>query len=105
MGNNENPNVFDVYYNFLKKYPDIISLCKAVDGDIEQILYPLGLAWRVSAFKNIAIDIQQKYYGKVPDTREELLTLQGVGDYVAGAVLSFIWQKSMYQRNIRDNQI
>ena len=37
--------------------------------------------------------MNNKFKGEIPDTREVLLTLPGVGDYVAGAVLSICFNQ------------
>ncbi|MFH1282960.1 MAG: hypothetical protein ABII27_04780 [bacterium] len=34
-----------------------------------------------------------KYYGNIPSTREELLKIPGVGDYVAGVILAVSFSK------------
>ena len=51
-------------------------------------LKPLGLRWRAKNFKKASQALLHTFGGKVPDTRKELKTLPGVGDYVAGMVLS-----------------
>ncbi len=51
------------------------------------------MRWRTPSIVSVAQQIQEKYRGQVPETREELITLIGVGDYVAGAVLSIAFNK------------
>lgn len=82
-----------VYEKVFKKYPDIKVLSKAKSKDLAKILYPLGLKWRIPVFKLIAIELMKHYKGKVPKNRNELKTLSGIGDYVAGAVLSIAFNK------------
>ena len=86
--------VKEVYADLFKKYPDIQSIAEANQEELEQILYPLGLKWRNPAFQSVAREIIGKYDSKVPQTREQLTTLPGVGDYVAGAVLSIGYGKT-----------
>lgn len=86
--------VKEVYANLFKKYPDIQSIAEANQEELEQILYPLGLKWRNPAFQSVAREIMWRYGSKVPQTREQLITLPGVGDYVAGAVLSIGYGKT-----------
>jgi A/G-specific adenine glycosylase len=52
-------------------------------------LKPLGLAWRVPAFQQVAKHVVGTEGGIIPLERIELLELPGVGDYVADAVLCF----------------
>ena len=85
--------VRSVYERLFEEYADITSLAKAEEDKIQKILYPLGLRWRIPAFVQVAREIEERYQGVVPQTREELITLPGVGDYVAGAVLSIAYGK------------
>ncbi len=82
-----------VYEMIFSKYPDVESLAKANKNAIQEIMYPLGLRWRNAAFSLVAEELVGKYHGKVPETRLELISLPGVGDYVAGAVLSIGYGK------------
>jgi len=82
-----------VYDRLFAEYPDVEAMAKAEDEKLEQILYPLGLKWRMPAFSLVAREVREKYECKVPETREELTTLPGVGEYVAGAVLSVAYGK------------
>jgi len=81
-----------VYSKLFEKYPDSRAIAEAQKEELEKILYPLGLRWRTPAFQLVARDVQKSYSGRVPMTREELRTLPGVGDYVAGAVLSIAYE-------------
>ena len=49
----------------------------------------LGLRWRADNIIAVARALVKGHAGRVPDKREELLALPGVGDYVANAVLAF----------------
>lgn len=82
-----------VYEQLFAEYPDVKDLAEAENEKIEKILYPLGLKWRTPAFGLVAREVKEKYNCKVPDTREKLTTLTGVGEYVAGAVLSIAYGK------------
>lgn len=77
-----------VYDRYTDLYPDAEALNAATDDDIKAILKPLGLKWRVGPFCEMIREVGQKYKFKLPETREGLKKLPGVGDYVAGAVLS-----------------
>lgn len=82
-----------VYEQLFSEYPDIEAMAEAEEDDIEKVLYPLGLKWRTPAFGLVARELREKYHCKVPETRKELTTLPGVGEYVAGAVLSLAYGK------------
>ena len=78
-----------VYLQFIERYPTIDSLAAADSGDVARILYSLGLAWRVPAFRQTARAVVESYGGKLPSNRQALMCLPGIGDYVADAILSF----------------
>jgi endonuclease III len=61
---------------------------------IENAIYPVGF-YRVKArrIKNISREIIERYSGKVPDTIEELLTLEGVGRKTANLVVTLAYKK------------
>ncbi len=82
-----------VYKQFFKKFPDIESVANVDKREIKRVMYPLGMRWRISAFWLVAKVIKKKYNCKVPDNRELLQQLPGVGEYVAGAVLSIGYGK------------
>jgi len=83
-----------VYNRLFAEYPDVETMAKAGNKELEQILYPLGLKWRTPAFGLVAREVKEKYQCKIPEAREELTTLPGVGEYVAGAVLSIAYGKN-----------
>jgi A/G-specific adenine glycosylase len=85
--------VRDVYERLLTEYPDITAIVDADGRRLKNILSSLGLKWRIPAFVQVVRETSEKYGGKVPETREELKKLPGVGDYVAGAVLSIAYGK------------
>jgi A/G-specific adenine glycosylase len=85
--------VKQVYEHLFSEYPDVEALANADEKKLEQILHPLGLKWRTPAFTLAAREVMKKYHGRVPEDREELTALPGVGDYVAGAVLSITYNK------------
>jgi len=82
-----------VYEQFIKKYPDVDFLAEAKKEDLERILYPLGLRWRIPAFQKMAREVREKYKSRIPENRDELTSLPGIGEYVAGAVLSIAYGK------------
>jgi len=91
-----------VYEQLFAEYPYVKTMAKAGNIELEQILYPLGLKWRTPAFGLVAREVKEKYQCKIPEAREELATLPGVGEYVARAVLSIAYGKKEW---IVDNNI
>lgn len=88
--------VVAVYNKFLDKYPDIKSLANANLNDIKEVTDHLGLHWRSEHFIKAAKYIIENYNGTFPVTREELLKIPGIGDYVSGAILTVCYNKPEY---------
>jgi len=85
--------VENVFEELFKEFPDVQSLAQGNPKEIDSILYHLGLHWRTPAFQEVARALVRDYGGEVPVTREELKNLPGVGEYVAGAVLSIAYSQ------------
>ena len=86
--------VVPVYEQFCREFPDVETLARANEEAVEKILRTLGLRWRVPAFIMMAREVVEKYGSRIPDNREALISLPGVGEYVAGAVLSIAYGKN-----------
>lgn len=78
-----------VYEKLIDRYPSPYELATADLKELEQTLHPLGLAYRARELILLAKTLVEQYEGKVPNTLSALLSLPGVGDYIARAVLSF----------------
>jgi A/G-specific adenine glycosylase len=78
-----------VYDRFIERFPTPQALAVAPAELVTQVLRPLGLAWRLPAFQLVAKELVTRYRGAVPVDRDQLLSLPGVGDYVADAVRCF----------------
>ena len=85
--------VVPVYARFVEQYPDAQALANASADDVARALYSLGLSWRVPAFQQLAQALVDRYAGIVPNDYDALVTLPGVGDYVAAAVCSFAFDQ------------
>ena len=74
--------------DLFSKY-DIFSLANAKKSDIEKIIFSLGNYRKKSIYIiNIANSLVKNYNGKVPNNREYLESLDGVGRKTANVVLS-----------------
>lgn len=85
--------VVPVYERFLKCYPDLPSLAEATDEDLHEMLYSLGLNWRIRLINDMVNDLMQRFNGKIPSERADLLSLPGISDYIASAVCCFAWHQ------------
>ncbi|MGD0495564.1 MAG: hypothetical protein ABSB28_05935 [Candidatus Bathyarchaeia archaeon] len=84
--------VVPVYQRFLRKYPDLISLSKAPVSDVRLAILSLGLEKRAEGIKQLANQIVEQYHGRIPRTREELMRLHWVGNYIANAILCYAYR-------------
>lgn len=82
-----------VYIDFFSNFKTPSDVARTDMGILNCILYPLGLRWRIKRFKEVSQSIVKNFWEKVPESREEILRLPGVGDYVAGIVLSVAFNK------------
>ncbi len=77
-------SVLKVFDRFFDRFPNAASLGKARVQTIENVIRPLGLAWRAQKLKALGKEVGRG----IPDSFEELIKLPGVGPYAAGAYLS-----------------
>jgi len=85
--------VVPVYLEFIKKYPDVYSLAQANPENIKKVTEHLGLHWRGRHFTAAAGYIVEKFKGKFPDDYDELRKILGIGEYIAGAILTVCFDK------------
>jgi A/G-specific adenine glycosylase len=79
--------VLPVFNSFIKKYPDPRALSASSIENIKSSIISLGLEKRAKGLKIMAGQIVSRYSGKVPENEKDLLSLYGVGNYIANAVL------------------
>lgn len=82
-----------VYLRFFKVFKTIREVSDSSIKKLEEILLPLGLRWRIKNFKEVSEVLEDNFNEKIPDFREGIKKLPGVGDYVAGIVLSTAFNK------------
>jgi len=89
-------HVMKVYKTFFQKFPDVKNLAKAEVSEIENIIRRLGFQrQRAKQFKEMALTLIETHGSEVPSNKEDLLRLNGVGEYVANAVLCFAFNKDV----------
>ncbi|GAB4182267.1 MAG: A/G-specific adenine glycosylase [Calditrichia bacterium] len=84
------------YFNrFIKKYPTIHDLAKASEQEVLKEWEGLGYYSRARNIRKAAIIIEEKFDGVIPEAYEELISLPGIGDYIASAILAFGFGKKV----------
>jgi A/G-specific adenine glycosylase len=81
--------VLPKYAEWLAKYPTLHALAEADVGDVAETWRPLGYNIRPRRLHAIARESVERYGGALPGDAETLLSFKGIGEYTAGAVLSF----------------
>ncbi len=81
--------VLPKYHEWLGKYPSFAALADADEGEVSATWRPLGYNVRPKRLHSIAREAVASYGGHLPADRETLLSFKGIGDYTAGAILSF----------------
>jgi len=81
------------YREFLQRYPTLETLARARTAELRRIWYPLGYNVRPLRLRRIAQRALRDYGGRVPDSYDGLLAMDGIGRYTAGAVLSFAFKQ------------
>ncbi len=81
------------YTNWMEHFPDIPSLAAAEEDEVVRQWQGLGYYSRARNLHTAVREVMETYGGKIPETREEIQKLKGIGDYTAGAILSMAYGK------------
>ena len=82
------------YFNrFIKKIPNLKNLAKVDNKKLIKLWEGLGYYSRARNLKKTAKAIIKNYNGKLPNNFEDLLSLPGIGNYTASAILSIAFNK------------
>jgi A/G-specific adenine glycosylase len=82
------------YFNrFVTRFPTIEALAEASEEDVLKHWEGLGYYSRARNLQAAVREVHTFYDGQVPDTREQISSLKGVGPYTAGAILSIAYDK------------
>lgn len=85
------PYVVQVFELLIERYPAATSLAAADPSELRALIAPLGLAYRAGELVQLSEALANQYGGEVPGNLDELLTLPGIGDYTARALLCFAY--------------
>ena len=81
------------YREFLRRYPTLEALAQAETAQLRRVWYPLGYNIRPLRLRQIAKLALRDHEGRIPDSYDGLLAMDGIGRYTAGAVLSFAFRQ------------
>ena len=81
------------YREFLRRYPTLKALAGARTPELKKVWYPLGYNVRPLRLRRIAQRALRDHGGRIPNSYDGLLAMDGIGRYTAGAVLSFAFNR------------
>ena len=83
------------YFNrFINKISNLEKLSTIQDRELIKLWEGLGYYSRARNLKKTAKIIMSKYHGKIPNNYEDLISLPGIGNYTAYAILAIAFNKS-----------
>ena len=85
--------VIPFFNRFIKNLPSINSLAKVNEEKLIKLWQGLGYYSRARNLKKTAQAIIENFEGKLPNNLKDLLTLPGVGNYTANAILAIAFNK------------
>jgi A/G-specific adenine glycosylase len=80
--------VIPYYHRWLRLFPNVHALAKAKPAAVLKAWEGLGYYSRARNLHTAAREIVRCHGGRLPATRDGLLSLSGIGRYTAGAILS-----------------
>ncbi len=85
--------VIPYYERFLRRFPDMHSLAEADESEVLKMWEGLGYYRRARQLHAAARQVVAAHGGTIPDDPDAVRALPGVGPYIAGAVLSFAFDR------------
>ncbi|HKO35763.1 MAG TPA: DNA (cytosine-5-)-methyltransferase [Pyrinomonadaceae bacterium] len=81
--------VVSAYQMIVERHPTVRALARASGQDLEPFIQPLGFNYRARELPVLAKTLVKQERGRIPRDLKSLLSLPGIGDYSARAILSF----------------
>jgi A/G-specific adenine glycosylase len=85
--------VIPYFRRFIEKFPTVEALANAPEEEVLKAWEGLGYYSRARNLQAAVREVGERYGGKVPDDKDEISSLKGVGPYTAGAILSIAYNK------------
>lgn len=77
------------FFPFLERFPSLQSLANSQEEEVLKLWQGLGYYSRARNLRKSAILCQSQFGGKLPDSRDKLKQLYGIGEYTSGAIACF----------------
>lgn len=83
----------DYYNRFIERFPSIASLADAEEQEVLTYWQGLGYYSRARNLHATARRLQSEFNGVFPSDHKEVLSLKGIGEYTAAAIVSFAFNQ------------
>jgi A/G-specific adenine glycosylase len=87
------PVVLRYYANFLQRFPTISALAAATTDAVTAAWSGLGYYRRARMMRQGAIEVRDRFHGRLPEDVESLMSIPGIGRYTAGAIASIAYDR------------
>ncbi|WP_159888282.1 A/G-specific adenine glycosylase [Paenibacillus puerhi] len=85
--------VIPYFHRFIDKFPTVRALAEAPEDEVLKAWEGLGYYSRARNLQSAVREVHERYGGVVPDSKEAVSALKGVGPYTTGAILSIAYDK------------
>ena len=84
---------YGYFVRFMERFPDIKTLASASEDEVLKLWQGLGYYSRARNLHAAAKAVVEKYNGEFPKEYKDVLSLKGVGEYTAAAIVSFAYDQ------------
>lgn len=84
---------YDYFIRFIKRFPTVESLASSSEEEVLKLWQGLGYYSRARNLHSAAKTVVEKYGGTFPTNYDDILSLKGIGEYTAAAIVSFAYNK------------
>jgi A/G-specific adenine glycosylase len=85
--------VIPYFERWIERFPTVQALAEANLDEVIKLWEGLGYYSRARNLHMAALQINREFGGKIPDSKEQLSQIRGLGPYTVGALLSFGFKK------------
>ena len=85
--------VIPYYQRWMQRFPNLETLAQSEETEVVRYWEGLGYYSRARNLRCGAIEVVERFGGKVPHTIAELRSLSGIGEYTAGAIMSIAYNQ------------
>ena len=81
------------YLRFIEKFPNVNVLAQTSENEVLKLWQGLGYYTRARNLHKGAKTVQTLFDSRLPDAHKEIISIEGIGEYTAAAILSIAYNK------------